>query len=565
MYKPIALVSLVSLLALFGRLVVLDRRFLHIFQLEGYKNGRFLVWSGNNYWRLIPKRELLIDLCFGAGSLVLLFQLTQAEGSLLLLASYFVAWCGANIYNFLKQPKKKEKKPLRFTARAIRIFSVSLLVQIIFALGAAWFAFNRHLHVEKNGLAGGIATHNEWIIRSALLIAVGAIILKCGTPFFLVAANTLLAPIQMSINQFYLGSARRKLDKIHPTVVGITGSYGKTSTKFILEAVLSAQFNVLKTPESYNTMLGISRVINQMLSEDHQVLVVEMGAFGPGEIKESCDLVHPSTGIITAIGPQHLERFGSIDKIVATKYELIEALPKHGVAVFNADDERCWNLAARTRPKMNVFTFGVHNSQADVLATDIRTGASGLRFTVQLAEGEKQEVRTRLLGRPNVYNILAATTAALQLGLSLEAITRRLSALRPVPHRLELKRLNGLVVIDDAYNSNPEGARAALEVLAEMEGARKILVTPGMIELGEMESSLNQRFGELAATVCDIVFLVGPARTFPILQGLKQKGFQADRVRVVNSLQEVMEDLRRAARPGDVVLMENDLPDTYEY
>jgi UDP-N-acetylmuramoyl-tripeptide--D-alanyl-D-alanine ligase len=291
-----------------------------------------------------------------------------------------------------------------------------------------------------------------------------------------------------------------------------------------------------------------------------------MGAYRPGEIRSLCRLVGPRLGILTAVGPMHLERFKTIENVARTKYELIESLPPGGLAIFNADNPFCRDLAekAKQTPDLRVHTYAIDHPEATVTAEDLSVDVQGTRFTAR-ANGETAPFQTSLLGRHNVSNILAATVAALECGLSLEEIRAAVATLEPVPHRLQLLRgAGGVTVIDDAFNSNPIGARNALEVLAAFNGGQKILVTPGMIELGEREAEENRQLGTLAAEVCDAVILVGPLRTAPIRKGLEAAGYPAAKVTTVRNLAEATNRLQEITRPGDTVLFENDLPDTYD-
>ena len=285
-----------------------------------------------------------------------------------------------------------------------------------------------------------------------------------------------------------------------------------------------------------------------------------MGAYQPGEIAAICKLVHPTFGTITAVGPQHLERFGTVDHIARAKFELIEALPQNGTAFFNADDAYTGSFLNKTGGR-KVVLAGINEIQkADLVAEEIRTTSKGLQFMlVNRRSGERMPCSIRLLGRHNISNILIASAMALELGMSLRRIAERVNCLAPIPHRLQLlERANGVNVIDDAYNSNPVGARNALETLDSFEEGRKILVTPGMVELGPIEREANFELGQAAASVCDLVVLVGANRTAPIQEGLLASGFQPDQIKVVPALQEGIEILDRYLQPKDTVLFLND-------
>jgi UDP-N-acetylmuramoyl-tripeptide--D-alanyl-D-alanine ligase len=350
------------------------------------------------------------------------------------------------------------------------------------------------------------------------------------------------------------------------------------------------------TPESYNSFLGVIRTINEHLRASHRAFVVEMGMFRRGDIAELCELVHPTIGVITAIGPMHLERLGSIEQIAAAKGELLDALRSDGHFVTNAEDPRCLELAARAT--VPVTLFGIDDGESAVAAASDRDGTPAstpqrarsapspnsptevrvIARDIQLADGRttfklqldgprspSMEVSAGLLGRHNVSNLLAAAAVGRVLEIEPDRIVEGLSRVQAPAHRLQPIHNSraGIVVIDDAYNSNPDGAAAALEVLREHPATRRLLVTPGMVELGELEPQLNRRFGEHAGEVCDLVILVGHARTAPIAAGLAASAIDPACVHVVRDIAQATALLGRLTRAGDVVLFENDLPDTY--
>jgi UDP-N-acetylmuramoyl-tripeptide--D-alanyl-D-alanine ligase len=401
--------------------------------------------------------------------------------------------------------------------------------------------------------------------RLAALWPLGLGIAGLLGPVYLTLANLLVFPFQALAKAAIVQLASLRLrQRTGLVVVGITGSYGKTSTKEILATILRERYRVCRTAASVNTPVGIARTVLRDLRADDEVFVVEMGAYVRGNIRDLARLARPRIGILTAVGEQHLERFGSVENIAATKYELIEALPPTGLAVFNGDNAYCRALVARTR-HVPVRTYGLQyeDSVPDLTATDIETSPQGTTFTLRTQESGDVRCSTALLGRHNVANILAAACVGLELGLSLQEIARGIGKLAPVAHRLQLiEGRGGVTVIDDAYNSNPAGAQAALDVLAEFPG-RKVLVTPGMVELGAVADARHTELGRAAAAVCDYVILIGRARTAGIATGALAAGLPAERLVVVPSLKEATARLGRLVAAGDVVLFENDLPDQY--
>ena len=352
---------------------------------------------------------------------------------------------------------------------------------------------------------------------------------------------------------------KKRLEK-NPNLIkiGITGSYGKTSTKFLLRDILSVKYNVLATPSSFNTTMGVTRVIREQLMPSHQVFIAEMGARHVGDIKELVDLVHPDIGLLTSVGPQHLDTFGTIERIKNTKYELIDGLPQNGTAILARDGAICEELYHRC-PLEKKYMPG------DLMtASDMEWGPFGTRFTLTDVEtGESARCETRLLGEHSIANLLLCCTAARTLGMTPAEIAMGVARCQPVEHRLELLNGGGGVsIIDDAFNANPVGAKAALRVLKNFPG-RRIIITPGMVELGGEEAQFNREFGEQMADSVDVAILVGRRHTQPIVDGLTEKGFPQEKIHVVSSLEESTKVLHAMMQAGDVVLYENDLPDNY--
>jgi UDP-N-acetylmuramoyl-tripeptide--D-alanyl-D-alanine ligase len=374
-----------------------------------------------------------------------------------------------------------------------------------------------------------------------------------------------MTPVQRSINARFLALAERKLKEVGPTVIGVTGSYGKTSTKAAIAHLIGPADQVQATPGSFNTPLGVSRTINENLEPGHRWFVVEMGARREGDVAEISHFVSPSIGVLTAIGPAHLESFGSIESVARAKSELIGSLPSDGSAVMNVDDAGVRAIADATSG-VTVIRYGIDDDgRPDVTARDLLVTESGTAMTiVDRRTGARLPVQTKLLGRHAVGHVLAGVAVALATGRSLDELAGAIESLEPVEHRLQIiAGAGGVTVIDDAYNSNPSGAAAALEVLQLMPGRMKFVVTPGMVELGELQTSANEEFGRRAAEVADTLIVVARLNREAIVSGAKGAGTDA-KVIVVDSLGAATEELTGLLGAGDVVLFENDLPDQYE-
>jgi UDP-N-acetylmuramoyl-tripeptide--D-alanyl-D-alanine ligase len=513
---------------------------LHLFQLEHYEPARLRVWVRRRNARV---DGTLLGATVAAGALLTVLAAADADLAVLIAgvaAGVVLAGFGHRIIG------RPQTKPLVFTARARRLFAAALAIPALVLVLAAVAV-----------LAGAPA----WV--AAAIGTATAMLGVVAAPELLFAANIAVRPIQELDNRRFVRRAEAKLAEIDPLVVGITGSFGKTTTKVCVAAVAELRGPAYATPASYNTFLGVVRAINEGLTARHRTLIAEMGAYRLGDVAELCDLVHPKIGILTAIGPAHLERFGSLDAIEQAKGELAEGIPADGTFITTADDQRCRRTTERTQARVILFS-AAGSETADLRAERIEMAEGTTRFTMRHGT-EEVTVRSKLLGRHNVANLLAAAAVGVGLDLPLSAIGRALSRVSPPAHRLApiLNRQAGIVVIDDAYNSNPVGAAAALEVLASHEAQRRLLVTPGMVELGDREAEENERFGTQAAAVCDLIVLVGEQRSRPIRAGLTAADFPDDRIHVVANSSEAEALLARTTRRGDVVLFENDLPDLY--
>ena len=286
-----------------------------------------------------------------------------------------------------------------------------------------------------------------------------------------------------------------------------------------------------------------------------------MGAFKIGEIKQNCKLVHPKYGVITTIGEAHLESFGSRENIQKGKFELVESLPKDGLAILNGDDE--YQLSYKIKNKCNVKWIGIDNKNVDLYATNIKLSKNGTSFDcVFKGDKNKYTFNTKLLGKHNVYNILAGILLGKEFGMSIDELRRGVSLVKPIEHRLELKKIGMINIIDDAYNSNPVGSKMALDVLKFMDG-KKIVVTPGMVELGDKQYELNYKFGEYISESVDVAILIGKNQTKPIYDALKKSKFKDDNLYVLNDVRDAFKLLNKIADSNTYVLLENDLPDLF--
>ena len=365
-------------------------------------------------------------------------------------------------------------------------------------------------------------------------------------PLVVDLALTLVAPLERALSERWVKRAAAKLASSGARVVAITGSYGKTTTKGYLHHLLSGQVSAVTTPASFNNRMGLARAINEHLVPGASVFVAEMGTYGKGEIASLCEFVPPDVAVITSIGPVHLERFGSEKAIVEAKREI---LANAAVAILNIDHPLLAEVADQEEGRLKVVRVSASNADVEVSVVDRTLRVDGETIGV--------------VG-PDVFgsNLAAAAAAAIQCGVSVEEIGRRLAGLPVAPHRREQSTSErGFVVIDDTYNSNPAGARAALDLLCSVPGeGRRVVVTPGMVEMGTRQDAENALFGQAVAERASDLVVVGRTNRRALVEGAKGG---AGTVTVLSSRQEAVEWVRSRLGPGDAVLYENDLPDHY--
>ncbi|MBE6144499.1 MAG: UDP-N-acetylmuramoyl-tripeptide--D-alanyl-D-alanine ligase [Firmicutes bacterium] len=519
-----------SIIVNFSYYFIKNTKALHMLQQNWYDDDyRYLKWIISN-----PKKVFLsFDLFF----IVFILFMFIDENLSMILFSIFYAIC---IRNFLQNKKQEQlKKPLAVTKRVKRLMITSSIIYLIPALIIILW-FDTSLIPYYYLVLGAISYLNYFVVMFSNIVNI---------------------PVEKSVFRHFYKQAYKKINDMHNLkVVGITGSYGKTSSKNILNDILSVKFNTCPSPKNFNTTNGLMITINNHLDKFNDVFIAEMGAFKKGEIKELCDLVNPKYGILTKIGTAHMDSFGSQENIQKGKFELIESLPEDGVAVLNKDDEL--QVSYDLKNKCKVIWIGIDN-EADVMATNIKQSSKGMTFDC-IFKGDKNKYKfeTRLLGKANIYNILAGIALGHYFGIEIEQLMFGVKKVRSIEHRLELKKYGDINIIDDAYNSNPVGSKMAVEVLGLMPG-KKIIVTPGMIELGEQQYELNMKFGEYISEVCDEVILVGETQTKPIYDGLMNKKYNKDNIHIINDVKVAFKLMQELKGKETYVLLENDLPDIF--
>jgi UDP-N-acetylmuramoyl-tripeptide--D-alanyl-D-alanine ligase len=492
--------------------------YLHIFQQEEYDAKRFLNWMGRTlaFDRRVSLAFIALVILGVAGASMPSLHIL---GALVFLAAFW----------FETDPRKTGKKKLVLTSRAKRILGVALGISVIAALSVPW------------------------------IIAVQAL------PFFLIVSNYLWTPFEAHNQKKFWDEAHARLLEIHPIVIGVTGSFGKTSVKHLLGHVLQTHARTYFTPGSINTPMGVSRALRENMQEDCKYYIGEMGAYGIGSIERLCRLTPPSYGIITALGEAHYERFGSLDNVARAKFELAQAvLAKCGKTVISE------NVLAQPYARDFVqnhrasFIVCGNTENCDVQVVDTRQTKDGTQLTLSY-DGKTFSLTAPIWGDHQDGNIALVFAMAVTLGLAPEQIEVALKSAPQTQHRLEVKpQADGVTYIDDAYNSNPAGFASALGILTLLkpEGGRRILVTPGMAELGAKHDELHRELGQKAAVSADIILAVKPDRIQAFVEGAAQLG--TENILKFPNFAQAQNWLAANTRKGDVILLENDLPDLYE-
>lgn len=517
--------------------------FLRYYQQEEYNSGRFISWIRAN--RAFDTRASSILLL--ALGVHMLFRGTVGSllvaivtASLLLVVGFVIE----------QDPRTTGKIKLNMTERATK---------------TAWVAFG------LLSLIGTLPLMGLWCwccssggpsIAPALI---SGVVIAQLTPAALMLSAWILSPAEKRLQKHYYSDAQRILREIDPFIIGITGSYGKTGAKAALGDLLTQTLGSTFWPKkSINTVMGITRTIRETMRPHHKFAVIEMGAYNIGSIKRLCDFTPPKAALVTAVGIMHLERFGSPENVYRAKSEIAQAVSDNGILVCNGDSPNARRMAAEHRKATTLlYGFDLSKGPLDCFATDISYTESGTSFVIHF-RGQKIPGRTPLLGKPALSNALGAFTMACALGAEPAFAAACLGNLPPVDNRLVLDKGSRVSYLRDAYNSNPIGFEAALEVLKQLPATRRILITPGMIELGDMQFEENKRLARIAGTVCDLVYVVGDTNREALLAGLTEAEFPRAKIIIADTRDEAFKILAEQSAQGDLVLIENDLGDLLE-
>jgi len=396
---------------------------------------------------------------------------------------------------------------------------------------------------------------------------------------FLTQALDIIRPIEYILKKRMISQAKEKLAK-YPNlkIVGITGSYGKTTMKETVATILSEKYKVVKTTGNNNTPLGIAKTILNHVNEKTEIFVVEMGEYVKGDVAEICKITPPDYSIITGINEAHLERYQTMAAAISTKFEIIEYAKENVGSILNADDDLIIDHFKDFIKKGNPTYFysgkdfdKLHKGYKKELkfvygAKDIEFDEDKGSYTFELLYQNDSigKIKTQILAPYIIGNITGAATVAKALGMNDTEIRLGISKLKPVEHRLEPRmNNNNILVIDDTYNGNSDGIKIGLELLSKFKKRRKVYVTPGLVETGSLAQALHVQIGRDIAKVADLVILLKNSVTPYIFEGLVDAKFNPKKVIWYDYSKEMYSELHKYLEPNDVVLMQNDWSDNY--
>lgn len=587
---------------------------LHMAQLSNYRVSEFVGWIKRN-----KKLKPDVRTIFFSFLLIIMILLTTFLNSPVI---YFLTLSPFLILCFFSRPKRA-KKPLVYTKRAKRLKALYLIIFLflcssgIFLIGYLFAKYDFESSFESFNFLRYLKFYNYYFSKSfatsILVSTLYCVILIYITPCIMCLSLAVISPYEKRINRRFYTSAADRIERLKKSsglkVIGITGSYGKTSTKNFLANILNEDFPTFASFESYNTPMGLSKVINENIDDTVSVFIAEMGARYKGDIVELMELCKPDITILTAVGPAHIETFRSVENIMAEKWNIVLPYKKFELnpsfCFINSDNEYIYTqfkkyldekkicdareyyqsyekivkLEKADRPI--VFTYGLNASRSPFfLGTVLNTGENGTDFTLKILDllhynnspddkskskynGSEYKFSTCLLGKHNVVNILGSIGCGYILGISVEKIIKAVSRIEPVPHRLQLIRTaSDTLIIDDAYNANPDSSAAALEVISYFKSRKKIIVTPGFIELGKLQYDANFNFGKEISKIFDIAIFVGNANKDALINGF-ESAKSLNKYFYFDTLDDATKILPSVQKGPCIILFENDLTDNY--
>ena len=543
------------------------RKYVHIMQLNNYNLDQQIIWYKRNIKsyaiNIILFCLILVDVLvlFPGTNLNLNFKsgpsITQwnvfCNVSSLIVSLVLIPICVISLF-FSNFPRKQKKK-LVFTNRIKRLIAICV---VIFAL---WIFLSYSLGKD--------------LIQIYYFLLLGVSL----SPLFIFIGFLISLPIENTIRKRFMNEAHELIkenDNLY--VIGITGSFGKTSVKYYLHSILREKYAVCMTPESFNTPMGATLTIKNDLKNIDDIFICEMGARRVGDIKEICDIVEPNGAIITDVGNMHLDTFKNIENVRKTKFELFDSVVKNdrknkkfgvGTILLNGDNELIREKVKEYRfdddsVAKSIYYYGI-NKVNDFYASEIKYSDKGTSFVFKsnIEEFPTFEVHTKLLGHYNVINLVAAIAYSLVLKVDSGLVCNAVRKIAPVAHRLQILNYDkDTILIDDAYNANLNGAKNASDVLSKFDGYIKVIITPGMVELGDKQDKINEEFSEYAGKVVDYAIVVGNTNKSSLNRGF-EKHLYGDNLINVEKVEVAIQYALQNMHGKKVILLENDLSDNY--
>ncbi len=486
----------------------------YLWQLKEYRMDRMM-----DLWSTYKGRGYFINLYTGVQILLLLFLWVARYEERLLpyvgwgVAIVFLAESMQAMLTFLGR-KLKRPKP---TMKAILIMFLTLAVTL-----TASFFF----------LQGEIISPDYY--RLLLVLLAFSLLLSDINALMVFVFLPLTTRAKKKI---YDLAFKKRIARKDLKVVGITGSFGKTTTKEFLNTILSEKFKVLATEGNVNTEIGVAQTLIKKVKDDHEVLVLEMGAYRKGEIRTICEFVRPDIGILTGINEQHVGLFGSLERTMEAKFELIESLPSTGLAVFNGDNEYCLQLAQGVQTPKELYSI---EEPMDIWADKIEVRKDEVRFDLHVGD-EVRSVRSHITGRHNIQNVLACVSVALELGMTLDEVVAGVKKLSMPTKTMQVFQKGDYVLIDDTYNTNTDGIKSLLQFMHEgYKDYKKIVVFPGILELGKHSQEIHMTMGTEIAKRADYFIISHTDFAKPLMRGARLGGMDADQMFILNNPVQVL-------------------------
>lgn len=511
---------------------------LYLWQLKDYHIGRFIDHFGTHKgakllfkFEQIAKLVLLIFLAYATDLFNFLFSIIF----LIYLAEFLIFLRGIFV--------KSAKKPVK-TLKIVFLSLISFAVAFLFLIWNSNFENRDQIF---------------WLLAFDIV-----------TPLVVSAVIFMFQPIFVAGRDVKVQQAGYKIDKIKSVsglkVVAITGSFGKTTTKEFLAAILSRKFRVLATEKNQNSEIGIARRILNDLKPNHQIFVAEVGAYNKGKVEEVCHMLGPKIGIVTGVNEQHLSLFGSLDNLLSAEggRELAAILPSNGILILNGDNKYCLNLYKEDGPKLSpikkLYKLSNKEIDSDIWADGISVHKNKVEFLAIDKSGEIAHFDASVLGKQNVQNLLAAILAAKELGMNFSEIAEACKEIKPEQAGMVLRReKHGIEVIDSSYSANPDGVFADLDYLSIFSG-KKVIVMPCLIELGKKSAEIHEKIGGKIGEICDLAIITSKDKFKKLKQGAMEAGMAERDILLCDNPREIYSAITLFCKSGDAVLLEGRVP-----